>query len=67
MQTGVFSMHPDAGGVPPLNLARLVEDSGTEPLFLLTHSHLPVNKKVGYGREGNEEERGHRFTKPPAA
>ena len=65
MKTGVISMNSDEDEIPPLDLARLVEDSGIESLFLPDHSHVPVGTgvsgalKVQYG--GDEDAREQRF------
>lgn len=70
MKTGVFSMNTDEDAVPPLDLARLVEDTGIESLWLPDHSHVPVGSQVAteeksqYG--GEEEEREKRFARSPS-
>ncbi|WP_408899779.1 TIGR03619 family F420-dependent LLM class oxidoreductase (plasmid) [Nocardioides sp. R1-1] len=63
-------MNTDEDGIPPLDLARLVEDSGIESLWLPDHSHIgvgssvPTESKVQYGG-GDEEEREQRFKVSP--
>ena len=65
MKTGVLSMNTDEDPIPPLELARLLEDSGIESIFVPDHSHVPVGAdvpeemKVVYG--GEEEKREARF------
>ncbi|SEO57034.1 LLM class F420-dependent oxidoreductase [Trujillonella endophytica] len=65
MKTGVLSMNTDEDPIPPLELARLLEDSGIESIFVPDHSHVPVGAdvpeemKVVYG--GEEEKRDARF------
>lgn len=48
MKTGVFSMNTD-DGFPALDLARLVEDSGIESLFVPDHSHVPARRQSQWG------------------
>jgi probable F420-dependent oxidoreductase len=65
MKTGVLSMNTDEDPIPPLDLARLLEDSGIESIFVPDHSHVPVGVdvpdevKVQYG--GDEDKREARF------
>ncbi|MET0885906.1 MAG: LLM class F420-dependent oxidoreductase, partial [Mycetocola sp.] len=69
MHTGVISMNTDEDGIQPLDLARLVEDSGIESLWTPDHSHIganagvPLDQKGQYG--GDEEERSQRFEGSP--
>ncbi|MGM5068828.1 TIGR03619 family F420-dependent LLM class oxidoreductase [Rhodococcus qingshengii] len=56
-------MNTDEYGISPLDMARLVEDSGLESLWLPDHSHVPVGgalaaqNKVKYGGGEEREER----------
>lgn len=65
METGIKFYTTDES-YPPLDFARLVEDSGIESIWLPDHSHVPVSSrvsddnKVAYG--GTEGARERRFT-----
>ena len=69
MKVGVLSMITDEDPIPPMDFARLVEDSGIESIFVPDHSHVPVGSAVptdlkgAYG--GQEEEREARFAASP--
>ena len=69
MKVGVLSMITDEDPIPPMDFARLVEDSGIESIFVPDHSHVPVGSavptdlKTQYG--GQEEEREARFAASP--
>ncbi|GAA4550736.1 LLM class F420-dependent oxidoreductase [Pseudonocardia xishanensis] len=69
MKVGVLSMNTDEDPIPPMDFARLVEDSGIESIFVPDHSHVPVGSAVptdlkgSYG--GQEEEREARFAASP--
>ncbi|MGM5068707.1 LLM class F420-dependent oxidoreductase [Rhodococcus qingshengii] len=58
-----MTMNTDEYGITPLDMARLVEDSGLESLWMPDHSHVPVGgtlaaeKKVAYGGGEEREER----------
>jgi probable F420-dependent oxidoreductase len=62
-------MNTDEDGIPPLDLARFVEDSGIESLFIPDHSHVPAGSGLKeeergiYG--GDPEEREKRFAGSP--
>lgn len=71
MKTGVLTMNTDEDAIPPLDLARLVEDHGVESIWMPDHSHVPASsqlaeeKKGVYG--GDEEKREKRFKASPGA
>lgn len=47
MKFGAFWMNTDEG-MDPLELAREAEGLGIESVFVPDHSHVPVNRKVGF-------------------
>lgn len=65
MKTGI-KFYPTDETFPPLEFARIAEDSGIESIWLPDHSHvpvasrLPVDQKVAYG--GSADARERRFT-----
>lgn len=65
MKTGI-KFYPTDETFPPLDFARLVEDSGIESIWLPDHSHVPLaarvpdEAKVAYG--GSTDARERRFT-----
>ncbi|APE34719.1 hypothetical protein BOX37_13010 [Nocardia mangyaensis] len=68
MKTGVMSMNTDECGISPLDMARLVEDSGIESLWLPDHSHVPVGGAIATEKKaeyGGGEEREERFKVSP--
>jgi probable F420-dependent oxidoreductase len=68
MKTGI-KFYPTDETFPPLDFARLVEDSGIESIWLPDHSHVPVVSRVpdenraAYGGSAGARER--RFTGSP--
>ncbi|WP_207841628.1 LLM class F420-dependent oxidoreductase [Williamsia soli] len=68
MKTGVMTMNTDEYGISPLDMARLVEDSGLESLWMPDHSHVPVGGAIAEEDKalyGGGEEREERFKVSP--
>ncbi|NGP08318.1 LLM class F420-dependent oxidoreductase [Rhodococcus sp. 14C212] len=68
MKTGIKIYNTDET-IPPLELARMVEDHGIESIWMPDHSHVPVASRVSAEQEvaygGDAAERARRFARSP--
>ncbi|MBY4208124.1 LLM class F420-dependent oxidoreductase [Rhodococcus fascians] len=64
----MISMNTDEDSIPPMDLARMVEDAGIESIWLPDHSHVPITSTLPAERKmsyGGGEEREKRFLVSP--